>query len=828
MRIRSRPVINSAILACILPLSVQAAPPSGSYKLVMADTFDESTLDTMKWGYNYPWSNQHNHQGYMTPERVVVNNGVVDLEAKTGRHPNAVDFWRDDFGWQEVNYTTGAIHTSGKLNITRGYIEVSAKLYGSIGSWPAIWMLGNGWPPEIDIMEFPRGTANGISNNNNTAIFNYHYTNNSGNNASYYKRDTALPTLTDGFHTYALEWTSSVMNFYVDGSLRHSVTDSAAIADAQNMYLLLNNGVGGWAGDVTGQFESHFWIDSVKVWQIPGASDHTWKQTAASGSWDTGGNWSTNLVPRFEDTVARFQANDNAAVAVSWNDSNTIGGLHFDTQTTAYTIGSSSGSLQFAKAASNANGTIFMTAATSLPQTVASRVELYDGVTVTNNSTAAPLTLSGTIIGSGGLQKAGPGMLVLSGSNTFRGGLGSISGGSVGDLGVIRLMNSNAAGTGVVNLPASNASSIVVELYGDLNVSNNLTTAGRSNFTFLRSARGDSTWSGDITINALGGGYAIEAGAGTSLALNGTLSTTVSSASDRVFNLIGSGTGVINGAVNDGTTTKVGLAKAGTGNWTLKNANTYSAGTTVTAGKLIAAAAGSLGSGAVTVNGGELRIEHAAALHPLSTVSVSDGSIVFAPGLTAAVVVPTLALSGTGFVELADNRLILNHAEGDEAQTLSFVTSSLASGAIRSGTAVADSRKSIGFGSAATLGLGSFGDVALDGSAMLLGVTFKGDTNLDGDVDFDDLLVLAQNYGADADKSWVQGDFDLSGIVAFDDLLAMAQNYSASGLNLDDVVSPNPHFAADWALARSLVPEPTSLLAVFALTCLRRRRSTLR
>jgi len=199
------------------PALSPAAPPSSSYKLVLADTFDEPVLDTLKWNFNYPWGRQHNHQGYMTEDRVVVTNGVLDLEAKTGRDPNAVDFWRDDFGWQQVNYTTGAINTSGKLNFTRGYIEASVKLYGATGSWPAIWMLGNGWPPEIDLMEFPRASGSGLSNTNNTAMFNYHYTNASGANASYYKRDTGLPTLTDGFHTFALEWTSSAMNFSSTG-----------------------------------------------------------------------------------------------------------------------------------------------------------------------------------------------------------------------------------------------------------------------------------------------------------------------------------------------------------------------------------------------------------------------------------------------------------------------------------------------------------------------------------------------------------------------------------------------------------------------------------
>jgi autotransporter-associated beta strand protein len=780
----------------------------------MADNFDEPTLDTMKWSYNYPWGRQHNHQGYMREDRVVINNGVLDLEARYGRDPNAVDFNRSDFGWQVVDYTTGAINTSGKFNITQGYIETNVKLYGSIGSWPAIWMLGNGWPPEIDIMEFPRGTASGIANNNNTAMFNMHYTNGSSN-ASYYKRDTGLPTLTDGFHTFALEWTSSVMNFYVDGSLRHSVTDSAAIADQVNMYLLLNQGVGGWAGDVTGDFESHFWIDSVKIWQIPGASDHTWKSTVGSGSWNTGGNWSTGLVPRFEDAIARFTANNNAAVAVTWSNSRAIGGLHFDTTSTAYTIGNSSGSLQFAKAAAGANGTVFMTAATSQPQTIASRVELYDGLTVTNNSTIAPLTISGVVIGPGKIEKAGPGMLVLSGDNTFRGGIGSISGGSVGDLGVIRLTHPNAAGVGAVNLPATNASSIVVELYGDFAVNNALNTAGRLSFTFLRGARGDNSWNGPITLTGTGGGYAIEAASG-SLRLNGALTTTIASASDRVFNLIGAASGFVNGSIADGATTKVGIAKSGTGTWTISSAaNAYSAGTTVADGTLVATAAGALGTGPVSVSGGALRLTHAEAIGTANAVTLTGGSLVLAPNLPRATAVQPLAISGPGFVELNNNGLIVDHAAADVG-AVDLVRTQIASGAIRSALATSSSR-AVGYATSASLNATTFMNAPLDTSTVVMRATLAGDVNLDLAVNFDDLLVLASQYNQPAGQYWFNGDFTGDGAVNFDDLLVLAANYNQTlSASMPDPI---------WAMA--VVPEPTAGVALVATTAglLRRRRA---
>lgn len=75
-----------------------------------------------------------------------------------------------------------------------------------------------------------------------------------------------------------------------------------------------------------------------------------------------------------------------------------------------------------------------------------------------------------------------------------------------------------------------------------------------------------------------------------------------------------------------------------------------------------------------------------------------------------------------------------------------------------------------------------------------------GDADRDADVDFDDLLRLAANYERPR-KLWSEGDFDGNGIVNFDDLLGLASNYGATS---------SAAFHADFAIAQSLVPEPSS------------------
>src|SRR5207253_8133791 len=65
----------------------------------------------------------------------------------------------------------------------------------------------------------------------------------------------------------------------------------------------------------------------------------------------------------------------------------------------------------------------------------------------------------------------------------------------------------------------------------------------------------------------------------------------------------------------------------------------------------------------------------------------------------------------------------------------------------------------------------------LGAQTVLVRFALLGDANLNNKVDFNDLVLLAQHYGA-ANANWDQGDFNYDGQVNFDDLTILAQNYS--------------------------------------------------
>lgn len=85
----------------------------------------------------------------------------------------------------------------------------------------------------------------------------------------------------------------------------------------------------------------------------------------------------------------------------------------------------------------------------------------------------------------------------------------------------------------------------------------------------------------------------------------------------------------------------------------------------------------------------------------------------------------------------------------------------------------------------------------------------NGDADIDFATDFDDLLILAQNYEGTG-KRWTEGDFDGDNDVDFEDLLTLAQNYDVAP-ELIDGTQLGQSFVSEWNMALSLVPEPATL-----------------
>lgn len=240
--------------------------------LVWSDEFNGNHLDPKKWvavtndsGYG------NNEQEYYTsrPANVQVDNGILLLTARREKYTGK--------NGQTRLYTSGRIETRGRFELKYGRVEARIKMPRGQGIWSAFWMLGSdyarvGWPNcgEIDIMEnvgFEPSEVHGS----------LHGPGYSGSNPL-----TGVYTLpdgrhfSDGYHTFAAEWSPHAIRFYVDGVLYETQTPKdipagRAWAFDHPFYIILNVAVGGfWPGypNATTRFPQTMKVDYVRVYRL--------------------------------------------------------------------------------------------------------------------------------------------------------------------------------------------------------------------------------------------------------------------------------------------------------------------------------------------------------------------------------------------------------------------------------------------------------------------------------------------------------------------------------------------------------------------------------
>jgi len=168
-------------------------------------------------------------------------------------------------------YTSTRITTKDKVEFTYGRIEARAKLPVGTGVWPAIWMLGAniddvGWPTcgEIDILEY-------VGKNPDEVFNSVHTQASSGNTIN--TKTTSIPDIEEGFHTFAANWTSNSIEFYVDDELLYTYFPPTFTEEHwpfnKDAYLILNTAVGGNFGgpDIDDSiFPQEFIVDYIRIY----------------------------------------------------------------------------------------------------------------------------------------------------------------------------------------------------------------------------------------------------------------------------------------------------------------------------------------------------------------------------------------------------------------------------------------------------------------------------------------------------------------------------------------------------------------------------------
>ena len=228
---------------------------------------------------------------------------------------------------------------------------------------------------------------------------------------------------------------------------------------------------------------------------------------------------------------------------------------------------------------------------------------------------ANSFTLSSALTGTGNLLKTGAGTLTLTGANNYS-GTTTIDGGKL-------VASAANLGSGAITNNAA------LELNQASDATLTQTISGHGSFT--------KTGAGKLTLAG------VNTSTGTTVISAGTLVASVAS--------LGSGAITNNAALelhqaSDGNLNQIisgtgSLTKTGTGALNLSSANTYSGGTTIGGGTLVAANAGALGTGDVTVGNG-------AALEVTSgTTLLVGGDLTFQAGSTYRVQADPVSLTSS-------------------------------------------------------------------------------------------------------------------------------------------------------------------------------------
>jgi beta-glucanase (GH16 family) len=265
--------------ALIAPVA-SAAPPALSdqtqtWKQTFGDEFNDVALDPTKWTTCYWWvsgdgcTNSGNaEQQWYTPANVIESDGTLKLRAQkqTVLAPDGKTY---DYtsGMISSGRDTSLLSTPPRFQFKYGYMEMRAKLPAGTGLWPAFWTLPStqGWPPEIDVMEGRGDRPTDV----NVGVYNKTSTGATVHGSVWV---TGLADYTAGFHTFAVDWQPTYLDYYIDGVLRIRVTDTTRIP-TEPMYVLANLAVGGnWPGspDANTPFPSDLEIDWIHVFERTG------------------------------------------------------------------------------------------------------------------------------------------------------------------------------------------------------------------------------------------------------------------------------------------------------------------------------------------------------------------------------------------------------------------------------------------------------------------------------------------------------------------------------------------------------------------------------
>ena len=290
-------------------------PAYGNWNITWSDEFNGTTINSNVWAYdlgnggsNPGWGNSE--QEYYTS---LTNNAYV-----SGGCLHIVALRQSTNGY---SYTSARMKTQDLFSQIYGRMEWRAQPPTGVGTWPALWMLGNnietiGWPGagEIDVVE----------NNGSDPGWVQGSLHSGSDETAYY--DFLNGDSIANFHVYTLDWTTDAILYYVDGHLYQTQTSWGSSTSNpypfpfnQPFFFIMNLAIGGsYLGYPTQSainsgtvFPAQMLVDYIRVYNVTAPLQIS---IAPSGS-KLELTWPANIVCHLQ---AQTNAPGSAGISANW------------------------------------------------------------------------------------------------------------------------------------------------------------------------------------------------------------------------------------------------------------------------------------------------------------------------------------------------------------------------------------------------------------------------------------------------------------------------------------------------------------------------------
>jgi beta-glucanase (GH16 family) len=214
------------------------------------------------WQPTYPWSPNGwaaGDMGSFLPNPALLPPDANPISVDNGNlvltdMPKPSDVSSDQIGG--LSRIGGQVLTENQFSQTYGYFEARIQMPAGAGEGAAFWLLSQGgsWPPELDVAEM-------IGVNPDLLVNTLH-----GDGAPE-PHWMGVADMTQGFHTYAVDWEPDKITWYFDGQETFETPTTPDMH--QPMYVVLSSGSGqpgSWPGAPDPSLVSQMKIDYVRVY----------------------------------------------------------------------------------------------------------------------------------------------------------------------------------------------------------------------------------------------------------------------------------------------------------------------------------------------------------------------------------------------------------------------------------------------------------------------------------------------------------------------------------------------------------------------------------